>query len=211
MRIARIDLLDDFCPDSFTFEVDGGILRYTRDVENIQLFYACDPSFNSSTAGNRFVCSVNGTRRVGYGWVEDPNMAIGCELNLTVPVLRKALRGFGRNETTTLREVLDQGFEVEYETDIGIRECAACERSGGLCWPGTGTNSSSEISGCLCSEGGPRQFVCPPNSGLFLFQLSISYLIFSINLIIIKHSRFKTIFMIHLSKIIKILVNFVFV
>ncbi|KAI3463867.1 hypothetical protein Pfo_020530 [Paulownia fortunei] len=148
MRIARIDLLDDFCPDMFEDtwlnENADELFRYTPNVENLYLFYACS-SFNISARNSHIVDE-------SFLRVQVPNVT-GCELNISIPALKSALKEFKRNDTaTTLGEVLNQGFEVEHQIDGTT--CRACESSGGLCW--SGTNSSAQHT-CLCPDGGPHQ------------------------------------------------------
>ncbi|KAL0462370.1 UNVERIFIED_CONTAM: LEAF RUST 10 DISEASE-RESISTANCE LOCUS RECEPTOR-LIKE PROTEIN KINASE-like 2.4 [Sesamum latifolium] len=162
MKIVQIDLLDDFCPDRYEDvwldeNVDGRLMRYAPDVERLTLFYACRPPFNVSGSWSNFTCNVSGTDRLGYVVDESRSLVgTGCELNITIPVLGSVLKEFRRNTTrTTLRDVVNEGFAVEY--GMYGAACAACERSRGLCW--SGTNSSVQPT-CLCRDG-PHPFVCP--------------------------------------------------
>ncbi|KAL0423725.1 UNVERIFIED_CONTAM: LEAF RUST 10 DISEASE-RESISTANCE LOCUS RECEPTOR-LIKE PROTEIN KINASE-like 2.4 [Sesamum radiatum] len=169
MKIVQIDLLDDFCPDRYedvwlNENIDGRFIRYAPGVERLTLLYACGPPFNVSGSWGNFTCNVNGTDRLGYA-VDELQSSVGttgCELNVTIPVLGSVLREFRRNATRpTLRDVVYEGFEVQYEMDGTA--CAACERSGGLCW--SRTNSTDQPT-CLCRDG-PHPFVCP-HTGLIV-------------------------------------------
>ncbi|KAK4426880.1 LEAF RUST 10 DISEASE-RESISTANCE LOCUS RECEPTOR-LIKE PROTEIN KINASE-like 2.4 [Sesamum alatum] len=173
MKVVQIDLLNDFCPDRYEVwldeNLDGRLMRYTPDVERLTLFYACPP-LNVPVGWSNFTCTVNGTDRLGYVVHESQSGVVtGCELNVTIPVLRSALNELRRNGTrTTLGDVVNQGFGVEYEMDGTA--CAACERSSGLCW--SRTNSADQPT-CLCRDG-PHQFVCPDTGMSFALLGSIA-------------------------------------
>ncbi|XP_051152233.1 LEAF RUST 10 DISEASE-RESISTANCE LOCUS RECEPTOR-LIKE PROTEIN KINASE-like 1.2 [Andrographis paniculata] len=156
MRIARLDMWNGFCLRRYesTWLSDGNgdgdpQLKSSVNVENLYLFYSCYSDFEIS-ARNRFDCGGNGTDGVRYLVDESLQAPIVCGSNITLPVMSSAVEKFRLNETTTLEEVVNGGFEVEYVVDRAAA-CTACEMSGGHCRP---ENNSAAMFVCSHSGNG---------------------------------------------------------
>ncbi|PIN26564.1 hypothetical protein CDL12_00674 [Handroanthus impetiginosus] len=123
MTLARMDLLNDVCPEDINGWNSNSPFRYTPNVQNLTLFYNC----SSPTTSNRsnFSCIINGTNLVAvianesFSDVQAPNRRSPCELTVTIPVLQSALEEYRRNTTRTLQDVVNEGFEVKYQIDAG--------------------------------------------------------------------------------------------
>ncbi|KAI3735866.1 hypothetical protein L6452_15387 [Arctium lappa] len=125
---------------------------------------------------NRLNCSGDEGGRVSF--YQNGSFYLGrglCLSEIIVPVLKVAFDEFMQSETTSLAEVLKQGFPIEYRVDGG-GICSRCEGSGGTCWTNT---TSSVVPSCLCPTGVPRLVACPGSSGLFVPSLPRSPFIIS--------------------------------
>ncbi|PIN26563.1 Serine/threonine protein kinase [Handroanthus impetiginosus] len=121
MTLARMDLLNHFCPLDINRWNSNSPFQYTPNVQNLTLFYTCSSS-NTSNRDN-FSCIINTTNLVAvianesFSGVQAPNRRSLCELTVTIPVLKSAWEEYRRNNTMTLQEVVNKGFEVEYQID----------------------------------------------------------------------------------------------
>lgn len=168
LRIARDDLWDDVCPENYqNTSIGPSLFRPGRDVEDITLYYACDDNFPGLPAKSKFLCTANGNTKNGFfADLLAPLVEASiesCETGISVPVLIRELEQFRSNTSVSLQELLNQGFDLEYNIDIIA--CLACERSSGLCW--SGTNSTSPT--CLCPDGN-HQFICSGDRGVRVFN-----------------------------------------
>lgn len=152
ITLARIDLLDDVCPQEFVnTALNYTLFGYTHEtVQFLNLSYTC-PTFEIPSR-NSIRCSIDGRDRNGFYldesfWSSDRWRNLPpCETNITVPVSRTAIEEFRRSEEMTVRELLEDGFRVEYR--YNVEACSACEKSDGLCWYGTNSSSHS----CICNN-----------------------------------------------------------
>ncbi|XP_065860776.1 LEAF RUST 10 DISEASE-RESISTANCEUS RECEPTOR-LIKE PROTEIN KINASE-like 2.1 isoform X2 [Euphorbia lathyris] len=155
MAIARMDLLDDPCPDDTTgftnITLTSSPFSFVPDFytkfSNITLFYNCTGLQNSPL---RFVCSVDGEEReafYGYDGLWMPE----CTIKVWIPVPKTSL---GLDD---LGRVLRQGFNVSYKYE---EDCVKCSESGGIC----GTNLTNPGFTCLC-PGHPYPDSCPKKTG----------------------------------------------
>ncbi|TXG51435.1 hypothetical protein EZV62_023959 [Acer yangbiense] len=135
MTIARDDLWNGYCPgivSQHTF-IDPLLFKYSPNVRQLSFFHQCEENFYSHHP-NYFNCLLQDKNISGfYNGPELPlsNLSNTCKTEIKVPVLLAALDDL--IETGNLSEVLNKGFEVEYNANETF--CPACELSGGKCDP----------------------------------------------------------------------------
>ncbi|KAF5469080.1 hypothetical protein F2P56_013178 [Juglans regia] len=169
MTIARMDLLDNLCPEKkLTTSLNNTLYDYTSTIQNLTLFYGCPPTFPPIPAGNIFECSP-GVWNNGYGYFVDDSLAPpgninlsefyqSCDATMKVPIFKTTafnLVPMG-GAAPLLKKALKEGFEVEYP-QLLLVACTGCEDSGGRC----GSNSTSQFV-CYCRDG-VHFLNCGPN------------------------------------------------
>ncbi|XP_060205525.1 LEAF RUST 10 DISEASE-RESISTANCE LOCUS RECEPTOR-LIKE PROTEIN KINASE-like 1.2 isoform X1 [Lycium barbarum] len=151
MRIARKDLEEDVCPDSFgNTTLNDALFHYGPDLHAFVLLYGCPFSIPSEWKNFSFICNNTGDSSLGFYPDESFSSFWGpkypsCEFKVVVPVVIKEFEQFENQGSTKISELLKQGFDVVYNKSI---ECMACERSRGLCWLDTDTRKQT----CLCQD-----------------------------------------------------------
>ncbi|XP_059642129.1 LEAF RUST 10 DISEASE-RESISTANCE LOCUS RECEPTOR-LIKE PROTEIN KINASE-like 1.4 isoform X2 [Cornus florida] len=169
ITLARLDLWNNTCPPKFiNSTLDSTIFDTNLRNEDLTLFYGCSPPTISVEAHNLFNCSVSGLiSSVAIYLIgpvpSDPIVQfISCNVSITVPVLREAgERLIGNRSTLTLRDVLMEGFSVNY-SDPYDNQCSECTRLGGRCT----FDSNSEQPVCMCSNGQCPVNKSPPSPSL---------------------------------------------
>ncbi|KAF8399081.1 hypothetical protein HHK36_014947 [Tetracentron sinense] len=163
MTIARMDFLDDPCPEQFeNTTLDHPLFDYAPDNANLTLFYACSSPMEIRVS-SRFTCLVNGnSNNVSYFVIgpvpTDPNENITkCDISVQVPILGAAVEGLV-GDPSTVGEVLKEGFNVVYIPPFDLM-CIPCLYSGGQC----GYNWSSLEFTCFCRDK-PYAVACPTPS-----------------------------------------------
>lgn len=144
--------------------------KFSSSVGNITLFYGCSSFEISQYKPKSFSCAyLNGTKGSGFYFRETSEIIRRktqlCEVNYTVPVLKKELDELNNGNGTVL-SVLQKGFEMEYIANFTT--CSTCESSGGRC--GTSDSRPSEFV-CYCPDG-PEPFTCPNSGALSFLQTS---------------------------------------
>ncbi|XP_060203073.1 LEAF RUST 10 DISEASE-RESISTANCE LOCUS RECEPTOR-LIKE PROTEIN KINASE-like 2.4 [Lycium barbarum] len=151
MRIARKDLEDDVCPDSFgNTTLNDALFHYGPDLQAFVLLYGCPFSMPSEWKNFSFSCNNTGDSSLGFYPDESFSSFWGpkypsCKFKVVVPVMIQEFEQFENQGSTKILELLKQGFDVVYNKSV---ECMACERSRGLCWLDTDTREQT----CLCQD-----------------------------------------------------------
>lgn len=154
LTIARMDLWGTKCPNEFNnFTLDYAVFNYTSNDVNSTMLYNCDPLVYTPPPVNlstslEFDCPAKGYPIEAYFLLISEKWfnwsALGCRVSIIVPVLGVAVKSF-MEEAIDPGDVIDQGFEVEWEpTEGGL--CNNCKISGGRC----GYNISLEEFTCFC-------------------------------------------------------------
>ena len=166
MTIKRLDLGDNPCP--LTFVINTTLDFYNFDYYppndiNMTLFYGC-PSGVSGLDKASFPCSLgavdprhNTAYFVNESFNNTPKLLKECHTNIKVPILRTALINESEGGVKALRNVLNQGFDVDYSNAWSFF-CSKYEASGGIC----GSNSSPHPFVCFCRDG-DQPLACSSN------------------------------------------------
>ena len=157
MTIARSDLWNIPClpaPKFIDTTLDFINFDYhTPTDQNLTLFFGCPSEVSGLDGVNYFPCGLDNTAIyfVNESLTGIHELFEKCHGNIGVPVLGTALK----NESLGLQNVLNQGFDVDYQNSWAIT-CLGCEDSGGTC----GFNSSSHPFVCLCRDGDRQPLFC---------------------------------------------------
>ncbi|KAF8010198.1 hypothetical protein BT93_J0972 [Corymbia citriodora subsp. variegata] len=161
LRLSRSDLYDNICPSKIVNATMNYLFTYTRDFGNLTLFYNCS-SANTSVASGKFGCygsdAYNESNYYTIGSVPSGGEFGSCRASLTIPVLPTASEILMENKTSSLGEVIKEGFEVQWVVDQTA--CVECRSSGGQC----GYNTSFFHPICFCPDR-TDQLRCPSGSG----------------------------------------------
>ncbi|XP_057783921.1 LEAF RUST 10 DISEASE-RESISTANCE LOCUS RECEPTOR-LIKE PROTEIN KINASE-like 1.4 [Salvia miltiorrhiza] len=155
MRIVREDLMEGPCPkEMVNTTLDYSIFDYAASYTNFTFLYGCPASnlpglslVSCGSSGYSSVYVFPGTQGPG-----------NCNASVIVPVIL----GGGSVNTTSLNQVLQQGFEVRWK--IGGKSCSDCTESKGRCGYDVVTNQTS----CFCSDAPYVSDTCttaPANGG----------------------------------------------
>ena len=185
MTIARSDLWEGSCPQK-NFNTTLNFTNfdyYASTVQNITLFYDCPPQVNIP-APHRFTCKsgVTDTGNNAYFYEELPLTSQfqdfeQCSKRVRVPIFRAALMNYPWSGVRALWEVLNLGFDVDYNP-LHDTACSGCEHSGGHC----GSNVAHKFA-CFCPDG-ERSYSCPGKNMLALFSSHFPGLGYSILLVL---------------------------
>ncbi|KAI9174007.1 hypothetical protein LWI28_010245 [Acer negundo] len=166
MTIARDDLWNGYCPgivSQHTF-IDPLLFKsYSPNVRELSFFHECQEQTYPHNS-NYFNCSLpDKVISVFYNVSDLPlsNLSSTCKAEIKIPVLLAALDDLCR--TRNLGEVLNKGFEVEYNANETF--CLPCINSDGKCEPNHSNPGQFE---CLCGDA------CHV-IGMFMF---LSYIVF---------------------------------
>ncbi|KAA8547785.1 hypothetical protein F0562_004214 [Nyssa sinensis] len=156
LRLARLDLNNSTCPSRFMNTTISYLFSYRPNFGNLTMFYGCS-SVSPALSSNKFSCHKNDTSiETGYFTIGSipSNANFGnCNVSITVPVLQTAVKDLEDN-ITSLNQVLDDGFEVNWVIDQTA--CSECAASAGRC----GYNSSYYEPICFCPDH-PYLMRCP--------------------------------------------------
>ena len=116
MTIARLDLWNGFCPQTYLDTVlNYSIFDYASTVQNITFFYHCPPLVNTLIpVKNRFPCPWEGGNNSAYfvnelsAKIQIPDLE-QCREKIRVPILRNAIDE-SVGVVPALQEVLNRGF-----------------------------------------------------------------------------------------------------
>ncbi|KAI4350941.1 hypothetical protein L6164_005343 [Bauhinia variegata] len=163
MRMVRRNLVPSSCPSNFTITLNPALFFHRpQTVENMTLFYSCDPQFSNSLPteikSNNFTClNESGREEQGFYVHENELQKYGeglteCDVKVQVPVSRNvALGNEGGNEA--LNTALAHELDMQYTLELG---CPGCYGSGGMC----GRKSNSSQFSCYCRDG-VQDLTCP--------------------------------------------------
>jgi hypothetical protein len=89
-----------------------------------------------------------------------PQLVAECNHYIKVPILRTSARALledpeGGAPEVVLRQVMNQGFDVEYNNELAS-PCRPCEESGGVC----GSNATQPFV-CYCRDQVQSSYTCP--------------------------------------------------
>ncbi|XP_041003290.1 LEAF RUST 10 DISEASE-RESISTANCE LOCUS RECEPTOR-LIKE PROTEIN KINASE-like 2.1 [Juglans microcarpa x Juglans regia] len=150
MTLARSDLWNKTCPhEFFNSTLNRNVFDYGKVNEDLTIFYGCSNLTQMPSTSNLFNCSIDGNPSSDAFFLvgpipTDPILRfISCTVGVNVKILKKAVAELTNNRSM-LREVLMEGFNVNYST------CANClvSVSGGQC----GFDSVSAQPICLCDN-----------------------------------------------------------
>ena len=166
LRLTRLDLYNNSCPSRYVNTTISYLFSYTPDFGNLTLFYGCS-SVAPALVSNAFICRNNdSSTETGFYTIGSiPNVENNrtCNFSITVPVLKTAAKAI-RDNVSSLTEVLNHGFEVQWIVDDTA--CTECVSSGGYC----GYNSSYFQPICFCPDQ-PYTFRCPEGTYTTFFFL----------------------------------------
>ena len=140
-------------------------------VHNITLLYGCaEPAFYE---GNRFACDKGGTIYYANGSSVEGLKAVDlttCQNVIRVPISGdESFGGNSANVSLGLEQLLNQGFEVEYDSNIKS-DCENCEKNlHGVC--GSDNTTTFPKFHCFC----PGPTGCSLDSGTFVICLSLCF------------------------------------
>lgn len=158
MRIVRKDLWNNICPDqtsgdtnsAFNSALNYSTGNYAQTVRKLNIFYGCN---STNVLTGNLTCQVNGTNGSGVVVAEEQTSSIeGCYNKILVPVMQVTYEEL-MNRTMTLRDALNQGFDVDYNA-YNIASCKACKGVGGVC----GSDSNLQFV-CFCRDR-PHLLAC---------------------------------------------------
>ncbi|CAI9113532.1 OLC1v1014146C1 [Oldenlandia corymbosa var. corymbosa] len=136
MRIARQDLLNDICPESWVFfdhykSFDFKFNDPSDNTRNLRIYYGCSPEVISRVQTQSNVsCSIENEPGGVFFTPEVVPVAGGCKKNFVVPLQLEAYDDLWARKIT-LEEAVNQGFDVQYAADLAA--CSSCQASGGKC------------------------------------------------------------------------------
>ena len=145
------------------------LIEYSARVENISLLYDCQPNVAGALARLKdFTCPTDqGYCGMAYYWKNhksNDELDKFCQ-SIETPVLGKDDLKRG---SVTLKSVLEKGFELNY-SKIYLRDCSACQRSGGAC------GFSTDV-GFLCyCKGWESHSNCWRSGNIFSFNATVRY------------------------------------
>ena len=159
MTIKRLDLWENPCsPNFLNITLDSRNFHYypPNDI-NMTLFYGCQGPSVNELGGPNFSCSGDTRYFVSESFPGNHDLFEGCKTIIKVPILRTALIDEFVGGVEALKNVLNQGFDVDYRNDWSIMYCSECEKSGGKC----GSDPSNPFR-CFCRDGA-QPLVCSGN------------------------------------------------
>lgn len=162
MTIARVDLSEDVCPrdDIANTNMTGTPFSYVPQLENITLFYDCQNQITMVPVTYKITCGRNREQPNAFYTTEELLRVWNIKqlplcLRVEVPVPRvDAEEVSGGLEA--LRTVLNQGFNVTYNSD------SSC-----------GTSFNTNFFRCICNEQ-PDLIGCPKGTSNILFVLLLA-------------------------------------
>ncbi|KAL3719444.1 hypothetical protein ACJRO7_004412 [Eucalyptus globulus] len=161
LRLSRLDFYDSLCPPRIVNATMNYLFKPTSDFGNLTLFYNCS-SVNTSVASGKFSCygndAYNESNYYTIGSVPSGGEFGSCHASVTIPVLPTASEILMENKTSSLGEVIREGFEVQWVVDHTA--CTECQSSGGRC----GYNTSFFQPICFCPDR-PDLLRCLSKSG----------------------------------------------
>ncbi|KAG6659833.1 hypothetical protein I3843_03G059900 [Carya illinoinensis] len=147
MTLARSDLWNNTCPhEFFNSTLNRDVFDYGKVNEDLTIYYGCSSNLTQRPS-NLFNCSIDGNPSSNAYFLvgpipTDPILSvISCTVGVRVKILKTAAAELTNNRSM-LREVLMEGFNVNYST------CANCLVSGGRC----GFDSDLAQPICLCDN-----------------------------------------------------------
>ncbi|KAI6670543.1 hypothetical protein NL676_005428 [Syzygium grande] len=161
LKLSRSDFYDNICPPKIVNTTMSYLFIYTSQFGNLTLFYNCS-STNTSIASGKFSCHGNDAYNESNYYTIGPALSGGgfgsCHASVTIPVLPTASEILMENKTSSLGEVIREGFKVQWVVDHTA--CTVCRSSGGRC----GYNTSFFHPICFCPDR-PYLLRCPSGSG----------------------------------------------
>ena len=138
MTIARSDLWDGSCPQNnfnTTLNFTNFDYSYASAFQNITLFYNCSPGVDIPD-GHEFTCKSGDTVTRNNAYFGEEFLTASklqdlknCSKSIRVPILRAALMNEFPSGVPALQEVLNLGFDVEYNP-LHDTACKGCLESG---------------------------------------------------------------------------------
>ncbi|XP_074287987.1 LEAF RUST 10 DISEASE-RESISTANCE LOCUS RECEPTOR-LIKE PROTEIN KINASE-like 2.4 [Silene latifolia] len=121
-----------------------GILQFSESVEKINVLYKCNKGVVPNHRDGSVSCYENSSRFPVY--YRNNNSGQGQYSSCSssqVPVFKKELDLYNKGNKT-VSQILQEGFEVNYEYSL---DCVKCYKSGCICG-----SSSSSVFLCLCGK-----------------------------------------------------------
>ena len=138
MTIARSDLWDGSCRQNnfnTTLNFTNFDYSYASAFQNITLFYNCSPGVDIPD-GHEFTCKSGDTVTRNNAYFGEEFLTASklqdlknCSKSIRVPILRAALMNEFPSGVPALQEVLNLGFDVEYNP-LHDTACKGCLESG---------------------------------------------------------------------------------
>ncbi|XP_056162914.1 LEAF RUST 10 DISEASE-RESISTANCE LOCUS RECEPTOR-LIKE PROTEIN KINASE-like 2.4 isoform X2 [Syzygium oleosum] len=151
LQIARDDFSSGICSPDFTnTTLDPALFSMVIGYVNSTIVYGCPNGQTTSP----FSCTIRGTASKN-GYVI-PGVAVGpgsCYKSVVVPISQTLLPQLANN-STSLENLLQQGFEVRLGVDSAA--CKGCANTKGVC----GYDISKNATACYCTDGSSGSATC---------------------------------------------------
>ncbi|XP_022865653.1 LEAF RUST 10 DISEASE-RESISTANCE LOCUS RECEPTOR-LIKE PROTEIN KINASE-like 1.3 isoform X4 [Olea europaea var. sylvestris] len=157
MRIVREDVMRATCPeDMVNTTLDYSLFDYSATNTNLTFLYGC-PTLK--IPGLSLVCSSGYDGVYVLPGTQGPGK---CNASVVVPILVSTGYGHGAGgsvNSTTLDQVLQQGFEIRWKMDD--KDCNDCIESKGRC----GFNFATNQTACFCPDQQYISAICSKTNG----------------------------------------------
>ncbi|XP_039170688.1 LEAF RUST 10 DISEASE-RESISTANCE LOCUS RECEPTOR-LIKE PROTEIN KINASE-like 1.4 isoform X2 [Eucalyptus grandis] len=156
LQIAREDFSTGICSPKFTdTTLDPALFSMVDGYINSSFIYGCP------NGSSQYSCTINGTanKNVYVVPLVPGAMVPGtCFRSVVFPISQAVLNLL--RDSSSLKEIVQQGFEVKLEVDSA--GCTRCAQSKGVC----GYDISNNSMACYCPDGSFESPTCsPPAAG----------------------------------------------